>query len=287
MPFYVFPFRPIASRDTHTSHMRRSIMTRLLLRGGLPSAPAPRLPARCVASSSPSSSSRPTTSALPEWRTTTFGGQDRIGTDGALVQDDDGPTHRLTTPGGGLVSCWEKCLEKLEEVQACRERAWLAPRPRLFLSLSLSAPPIDDRPRPRHIPRNFTARTPRHPGSCLRLRYRGRRVRRPARPAPLAGGPGRPGRVCRVRLPPGRPHGSWRQHGVGRARLPVPGRVSVILLAQCAPHLQPTPLPPPPPTLSHKKGRSPRSHRPTPIIAIPFFSPFFHHTARTRPGLSR
>ena len=286
MPFYVFPFRPIASRDTHTSHMRRSIMTRLLLRGGLPSAPASRLTARCVASSSPSSSSRPTTSALPEWRTTTFGGQDRIGTDGALVQDDDGPTHRLTTPGGGLVSCWEKCLEKLEEVQACRERAWLPPRPRLSLSISLC--PSHRRPAPpTSHPTQLHGSHPPTP----------RLLSPPPLPRP-AGPPPRPPRPSRRRTwPPwsglSRPPPAWsssRELAPARSRAcQTTGPRAGECYFACA--VCPTPptdtLAPPPPTLSHKKGRSPRSHRPTPIIAIPFFSPFFHHTARTRPGLSR
>lgn len=108
-----FRRRAAATRHPLPPHMRRAAMRLLNLPGRQVGGP-PACRVRCASSSSaltktspaapaPASVS-PSTSSSSDWRTA-FGGQDRIGTDGQLVgDDDDGPTHRLTTPGGGLVS---------------------------------------------------------------------------------------------------------------------------------------------------------------------------------------
>jgi len=62
--------------------------------------PGPGCLPRATPSPSPPPSFSSRAAATAEWRAA-FGGQDRIGTDGTLVQEGtDGSTQRLTTAGG-------------------------------------------------------------------------------------------------------------------------------------------------------------------------------------------
>ena len=220
--FFLSPsaFSPANRAPLPSPHQHMRAM-RLLLRGtpASTSLPGGTHASRSLSVRSASSSpSRASTAALPaasssSWRTT-FGPQDRIGTDGALVTDPDGPTHRLTTPGGGLVR--GRRAREAEAGRVGSERAFFfqrargaPPRPAGPPSPALHPPhasPSHSHAAAQRMLRSF----PSTPGPGLRLRHRGRRVRRPARPAAVTRGPGLPRRRCVLRLPPARSDGGGR-----------------------------------------------------------------------------